>query len=306
MIEWKIRPYSSVKRFEEVNKIFEELEAKFKSLLEHSKIKPIHEDFLFAQNGLTALIAGTGTGKSYNYVRMIANSETLIPKKPFFEDIVVCSTSAKFDTTVKIYRQAIKKSNLIPIKDDDLIDFLEDYVQKAHIYNTINYFINNGLQDPSSEMIDIMKENGLINRRGEFDFIKTIIFIAKKLEEIGWETFPHRMLLVLDDFASHPLLKRKETELSRFLKRLRHFYINVIICVQTTMSIPVDLKRDLKDCIVFPGINYDDFHKLVLQSTIGKLGTPDELWKKYIKIRDPQTMIIFHVAARDIVVVPPS
>ena len=79
MIEWKIRPYSSIKRFEKVNEIFSKLESKFRSHLEHSKIKPIHKDFLFAQNGLATFIAGTGSGKSYNYIRMRANSEALFP-----------------------------------------------------------------------------------------------------------------------------------------------------------------------------------------------------------------------------------
>ena len=44
---------------------------------------------------------------------------------------------------------------------------------------------------------------------------KLVDFIADTLTEIGWKTYPHRMLLILDDFASHPLLKHKEFPLPK-------------------------------------------------------------------------------------------
>ena len=48
-------------------------------------------------------------------------------------------------------------------------------------------------------------------------------YIVNKLSKYQWKTYPHRCLLILDDFASHPLLRSKETDLSRLLKKLRHF-----------------------------------------------------------------------------------
>ena len=147
MIEWKVKPYSSVKLFKKVNDTFDKLQSKFGKHLEYSVIKPIHPEFQFAQNGITAFIAGTGSGKSYNYLRMIANSETLFPD-PVFETIVICATAAKFDQTVKVYKQTIKKAKLIPIKDEDLLEYINEYINKSHLYNTIMNFIINGMKYP--------------------------------------------------------------------------------------------------------------------------------------------------------------
>ena len=73
----------------------------------------------------------------------------------------------------------------------------------------------------------IMKHN-LANKKP-----KVMKYIINKLMKYNWRTFPHRCLLILDDFANHALLRSKETDLSRLLKKLRHFHINVMICVQT-------------------------------------------------------------------------
>ena len=94
--------------------------------------------------------------------------------------------------------------------------------------------------------------------------------------------------------------------MSRFLKKLRHFNITVIICVQTTKSIPRDIKRNLSDVILFPGINEEDFKYLVKESTMGSLGSPDVLWNEYSKIKVPQTMISYHIPADRIDVVLPK
>ena len=288
-------------KFKKINDTFDRLSEKYKKEVENVLIRPIHPDFLFAQNGICAFIAGMGKGKTYNYLKMVSQSEVLFDQ-PFFESVVISSTSGKFDKTVEIFQQAIRKTELIHVKDDDLLEFLNDHLNKVLTYNSIMAYVNNGLKEPNAEMIKLLKENGLLNRRGEFDYLKLINFVSNKLTEIGWKTYPHRMLLILDDFSSHPLLKRKETELSRFLKKLRHFFINVMICVQTTKSIPKDIKRNLSDCILFPGINYEDFTYLMKESSLGSLGTPNDLWDQYSKIKDPRTMIKYHVSANKVVI----
>ena len=292
-------------RFKKVDDTFKRLSEKYKENLENAKIKPIHPKFPFAQNGICAFIATIGSGKTYRCLILIAQQEVL-GEQPFFETAVFCSTSGEFDETSKTFKKGIRKTNVINVKDDELMDFLNEYTNKIKTYNTIMVFVKNGLKDPDEEMLKLLRENGTMNRKGEIDIIRMITFISNKLTEIGWKTHPHRLLLVLEDFASHPLLKRKEDPLSRFLKKLRHFHINVIICVQTTKSIPKDLKRNLTDVILFPGINEEDFKFLVRESTVGKLGSPDELWEQYRKIKTPQTMIGYHVSADKIIITPPS
>ena len=291
-------------KFKKIDDTFNKLSEKYKEALENAKIKPIHPKFLFAQNGICAFIAGMGAGKTYRCLKLVARSEVLF-NQPFFETVVFCSTSGEFDVTSNTFKEAIKYTDIINVKDENLMEFLDEYINKVKMYNTLMNFVKSGLKDKNESILQLFKENGLLNRRGEVDILRMITFISNKLTEIGWKTHPHRLLLVLEDFASHPLLKRKEDPLSRFLKKLRHFHINVIICVQTTKSIPLDLKRNLSDCIVFPGISEEDFKELVRQSTIGKLGNQDELWNQYSKIKVAQTMIIYHVVGNKVDIIPP-
>ena len=130
---------------------------------------------------------------------------------------------------------------------------------------------------------------------------KLIKYITEKLVKYDWATYPHRCLLVLDDFANHPLLRSKETEMCRLLKKLRHFNINVIICVQTVKSIPKDIKRTLSDIILFPGISEDDFNELMKESPAGMFDKK-KLWIEYKKINDPQAMFAIHIKAQKIVI----
>jgi len=277
-------------KFKKIDERFDQLSLKYKDELENAKIKEIHSEFPFAQNGITAFIAGMGAGKSYNCLKLIAKQEVIF-NNPFFETVVICSTSGEFDKTVKVFKEAILHSKLIAIKDTELLQWLEQYTSKVLLYNTLMRFLNNDLKNPDEDMKKIITDNNLQNQR------KAIEFISKKLKEIGWKTYPHRLLLVCDDFASHPLLKRKEDPLSRMFKKLRHFNINAIIIVQTVKSIPKDLKRNLSDCVIFPGLSQEDFYTLIKESSLSCFDV-DEKWDEYSKINDPQAMFCFHVAAR--------
>ena len=107
--------------------------------------------------------------------------------------------------------------------------------------------------------------------------------------------------MILDDFASHPLLRSKETEMSRLLKKLRHFNINVIICVQTVKSIPKDLKRGLSDIILFPGISQEDFIDLMKEVNTNFIDHK-QLWEEYRKIQNQHATITLHLNARRIII----
>jgi hypothetical protein len=85
------------------------------------------------------------------------------------------------------------------------------------------------------------------------------------------------------------------------LKKLRHFHINVIICVQTVKSIPKDIKRNLSDCLLFTGISEFDFKELIRESSMSCFSF-EELWRRYSEIVDKHTVFGIHVAARKVVV----
>jgi len=293
------REQSSIEeKFRKIDERFDQISLKYKDELENAKIKPIHEKYAWAQNGITAFISGMGAGKSYNCLKLIARQEVLF-NDPLYETVALCSTSGKFDTTVKLFKELIVDSNLIAIEDTELLKWLEEYTGKVLLYNTLMRFVNNDLQNPDEDMQKIITDNNLYQNK------KLIEFVSKKLKEIGWETYPHRLLLVCDDFASHPLLKRKEDPLSRMFKKLRHFNINVIIIVQTVKDIPKNLKRNLSDCVIFPGISKIDFYYLINESSLSCFDA-DEVWSEYIKISNPQAMFSMHIAARKIVIKFPT
>ena len=286
-----------IKKFEEIDKLFDKNSNENKQELENAKIKPIHPTlFPYSQNGIISFIAPMGAGKSYNYTKLAAKQQFIF-NDPFFELVVICSTSSKFDKTVKSFKKAVTESKLVAIKDTDLLEFLDKYMRRILKYNSINDFINSRFKELNEEISRlIFKHRIKFPSNIKADKTKLIEYLAKKLSKYGWRTHPHRMLLVLDDFASHPLVKSKETQMSRLLKKLRHFNITVMICVQTTKSITPDIKRILSDTILFPGISEEDFQDLM---KIGPFGGFDrkQLWKEYSRLKNEHDMFRIHSKA---------
>lgn len=367
--------------FAAIERNFDEISKQHKEELEEAFIQPIHELYPYAQNGITALIASMGAGKSYNYLKMIAKSECIFTD-PFYELVVICSTSAKFDKTVETYKRVITKSKLVCVEDSLLLAWLNKYMRRILKYNSINDYIQHKLVNDELQRIFIKHnlnetsnttsttasnksqyivtidhqniptisytladDSGLIlnaNDRTEILHLqnvnthkrthsshpstiredstfyvqradtkrmqesterKRMQYCIDKLAKYKWKTVPHRCLLILDDFASHPLLKSKESDLSRLMKKLRHFNINIIICVQTVKSIPKDLKRTLSDLILFPGISYDDFMDLMRESPAGMFDRK-RLYDEYSKLVNPHDMFVIHIKAARVCIHP--
>ena len=88
--------------FRKVDELFEKISKRNAEELGYAQLKPIDAKFPFAQNGITAMIAPVGSGKSYNYLKIMAKQENLY-NEPFYELIVICSTSSKVDKTVMTF-----------------------------------------------------------------------------------------------------------------------------------------------------------------------------------------------------------
>ncbi len=285
--------------FKDIDKQFDKVQKRDK-YLKHALLTPIHEKYPYAQNGITAMIASMGSGKTYTYLKLMKQQEVLFDDA-FYELIVLCSTSNKFDATVNAFKGLITKSKLVPIKDVDLLEFLNKYMRRILKFNALNKYMNNP-KDVDDELKRICEKHGLkLNSTSSKDIEKIVKYVCNKIEKYNWRTFPHRCLLVLDDFASHPLLRNKENELPRLLKKLRHFNINVIICVQTTRSIPRDLKRILSDCIIFPGISKDDFYDLMKEGPFGNFDS-DDCYKAYKALTNKHDKMVFHISANRIII----
>ena len=66
------------KAFNDIEENFKKISEKNKDTLEAVLIKPIHEKYPFAQNGICAMIASMGSGKSYNYLKFIAKQKDFL------------------------------------------------------------------------------------------------------------------------------------------------------------------------------------------------------------------------------------
>ena len=290
-------------KFKKIDELFEKIQTKNKVELENAMIKPVHDKYPLAQNGIVGLIAPPGSGKSFTYLKLAAQQEQLF-NEPFFELIVICSTSNKFDKTVEAYKDVIQKSKIVALKDSDLLSWLNKYMRRILKYNAIIKYIQSDFKDENEEMTRILnkhrfKTNGRMTEKQKYDMVK---YIANKLSKYGWKTFPHRCLLILDDFASHPLVRSKETEMSRLLKKLRHFNINVMICVQTSKSISKDIKRICTDFILFPGLSETDFIDLMKESMAGKFDRK-ELWNQYHALTNQHDSFRIHIYANKVVII---
>jgi len=285
-----------IEGFKRIDKIIASQANKNKEGLSNAKLKPFHHLFPFSQNGICPFIAGVGRGKTFNYLKLAAQQQEIFDK-PIFEHVVICSTSGEFDETVNTFKTIINKSKLRIISDDDLLPFLENHIEKSLLHKTIMKFVKNNFKNPNEKMLEIIERNRLNKKE------KLLEFITKALIDIGWEDYPSRMLLILDDFASHPSLKKRDSPLPKLLKKLRHFNINVFICVQNVKLVTKDLKRDLQDLVLFPGISEEDFIDLMRETGATSVLGYKELWENYRKIKDPQSQFRIHIIAKRVIII---
>jgi len=139
------------KAFAEIDRNYEKLMKKNKQALENAQIKPIHDKFPLSQNGICALIAPMGSGKSFTTTKMMCQQEVLF-NEPFFELICICSTSNKFDETVNTFKGLIKKSKLVCIKDSDLLAWLNKYIRRILKYNSIMKYLSSTCKEQNEEV----------------------------------------------------------------------------------------------------------------------------------------------------------
>lgn len=287
-------------KFKEIDELMEKNNKLNKFLLDNAKIEPIHEKYLWSSNGIYIDIAVPGSGKSYLKMKMIMQQESIFDQ-PYYELAVYCSTSNGFDETVLTHKDSIKKTKLVFVKDTQLLDWLNRYLRRMLKYNSMMKYLMSDFKETTDEMSRIIEKHRLKpNSPKAKDKMAVLKFLHRKLCDYGWSTYPHRCFLVLDDFASHPLVRSKESEMSRLLKKLRHHNITVAIIAQTSASIPREIKRMATDLVLFKGINQDDFMDLF--KVIPSTWNAKHVWEKYKTFKNQKDKMILHLVANKIIV----
>ena len=272
---------------QEVDEILTKVRKKNSKELSMALIKPLTKEYQFCSNGIYLFSAPMGSGKSYEIMRHILISERLFDEG-YYSLIVFCSTSGGLDKTVQAFLPKVK-TPIAFMPDSSLLPFLRRHIKVKKKYYAIVQFMNSNLKKPSQEMERIITKHGLKKKEQQLKYM------AEKLLKYNTSRYPANLLLILDDFASHPLLQQKESELNRLLTKTRHYNITCIIAVQTVKFVIKNLKRMLTDCILWKGLSRDDWDGFMRE--LSHSFDEDILWEQYHQLKDSHSRLELHMIA---------
>ena len=254
-----------MKAIGEVEKIIKDSLRKSEKELRDALIRPLSPEYPFSTNGVYFLIGKMGSGKSYMIWKHIMITERLFDK-PFYSEIIFCSTSGSMDKTSDVFAKNAK-TKIRYVKEDELMPLLERHLRRKSKYYSIAKHVLSRMRDTDEEMQRIIEKHGLE------DLEDRICYIAEKLQKYGTSKYPYHTLLVLDDMAASPLLAKKDSPLVRIMTKTRHYNLTVMIVVQTIRFVSLNCKRLATDVVLFSKYSDEDFMAVLDQ-------TPNHLNKK--------------------------
>ena len=274
---------------QEVDEILDKERRKNSYELSMALIRPLTKNYPFCTNGIYLFSGSMGAGKSYEIMRHILMSERLF-NEPYYSLIVFCSTSGGLDKTVQSFLHKVK-TPIAFMPDTSLLPFLRRHIKIKKKYYALVQFLNSSLKKPSEEMKRILNKHGMKKKE------EVLEYIAKKLLKYNTSQYPANLLLVLDDFASSPLLQQRDSELNRILTKTRHYNITCIIAVQTVKFVIKNLKRMLTDAVVWKGLSQDDWDSFMRE--LSHSFNADELWIQYHQLKDIHSRLELHMIANE-------
>ena len=248
-----------------VEKLIKESLHKSEKELREALIRPLSKDYPFSTNGVYFFIGKMGSGKSYMIWKHIMITERLF-KKPYYSEIIFCSTSGKMDKTSEVFSKNVK-TKITYTKEEELMPLLERHLRRKSKYYSIAKHVLSRMKDTDDEMKRIIEKHGLE------DIEDRISYIAEKLQKYQTSDYPFHTLLVLDDFAGSPLVRRQDSPLIRMMTKTRHYNLTVIIVAQTIRFVSLNCKRLATDLVMFSKYSDEDFLAVLEQ-------TPNDLNKK--------------------------
>jgi hypothetical protein len=217
--------------------------------------------------------------------------------KPYYDKIIFTSTSDGLDKTVQTIEGEVQ-SNIQFVPDTDILEYLTNYMkEKKEFYALVQYIQFNKL---TTEMEKLIEEHKLYQwnrtRTGYVPDPKRIsLYFTKKMEEWDFKSYPSNTLLILDDFAGHPLFRKVESPLNRLFTKTRHYNLTVILSVQSWIFVNLNFKRLCTDIIIYQGYSQEDFEKMIKQTPNGLEFEP--LWEEYRKLTDPHSKLVVNITA---------
>jgi hypothetical protein len=221
------------------------------------------------------------------------------------------------DHTVQTNLDAkIIKTPVVQVKDTGLMTFLERHLKRKKKYYAMIKFLQQKQVNPTLQK-SVDKHNlkffvydvkgkklpDSVPRASEQDVElveklnkpKLVAWILKKIEEYGVSRTVCPLLVVLDDFAGHPLLERKETPLARMMTKCRHYSCTFIVAVQTPKYVIKNIRRQATDVVVWLGLNQEDFFELFKEIAFSY--DVKALWEEYRNLPTQTSHLILNIKA---------
>jgi hypothetical protein len=262
-------------------------------------------------------------------------AERVLKKEPdahYYSLIAFCSTSGEMDRTVQTIMDAnVIKTPVVQVTDGGLMPFLARHLKrKKKYYAMIKYLQQKKINETLQHSVD---KHGLkfwaydakkakppqifdsVPYRGhprssesqendvrqmlmveKVNKPKLVAWILQKIESYGVSRSVCPLLVVLDDFAGHPLLERKETPLARMMTKCRHYSCTFIVAVQTAKYVIKNIRRQATDLVVWAGLSEEDFKQLFTE--IQYSYDLKRLWEEYRKLPTQTSHLILNVKAQ--------
>jgi hypothetical protein len=249
------------------------------------------------------------------------------PDRHYYSLIAYCSTSGELDKTVQTNLEAgVIKTPLVQIQDDDLLNFLARHLKrKKKYYAMIKYLrqkkVNDTLQhsvdkhglkfwayDPKKKKTPQMYDSVPMHPMSSEDTDvrhfymvekinkpKLISWILKKIEQYGVSRTVCPLLVILDDFAGHKLIERKETPLAKMMTKCRHYNCTFVIAVQTAKYVIKNIRRQATDIVIWLGLTQEDFFELFKE--IAYSYDVRTLWEEYRRLPTQTSHLILNIKA---------
>jgi hypothetical protein len=262
--------------------------------LKHARIMPFKEDYPFFSNGIYFFAGKMGSGKTHNVIKHLLLTERMF-SRPYYDLIIYSSTSGKLDKTVEALKQDVN-SEITFVSDKDLMGFLKKHIKQKEKFYAMCKFI---LYEKPNEIINkiVAKHKFYDIQKGEktIHLSKLFSYMISKISDYGFKTYPSMTLLILDDFAGHPLLKSVDSPLNLLLTKTRHYNLTAILMVQSWRFIHLNFKRLCTDIVIFKGFSELDFRTMIEQ-------TPNsvdwkELWDQYKNLPSEHSYMTLHINA---------
>jgi hypothetical protein len=306
------RQWLSGEKEREVEQVLHDVERKNRDALDGAKIVPLSSEWQFCTNGLYLFLATAGSGKSRFIIKHFLMADRVVPEGSYYSLICYCSTSGELDATVMSHLETNNiRTPLIQIDDENLMSFLERHIKrKRKYYSMIKYIRSKGKTITSTlrHSIDKHRLKITIQKRATGQDIdepieteehinkpRVVLWILQKMNEYGVNRAVCPLLVILDDFAGHKLIERKETPLAKMMTKCRHYSTTFIIAVQTPKYVIKNIRRQATDVVIWLGLSQEDFYELFKE--IPYSYPVEVLWDEYRRLPTQTSHLILNIKA---------